>query len=298
MNYTIIIRPIIGAIIGYVTNWIAVKMMFRPLNPIKIGNWTLPFTPGIIPKNKKRIATSIGNAISANLLNEEAIKDKLLSSEMETIIREKVAQMISHWKQNEETLEQQCVKLIHQTSYDIAVAYITDSLTDSIFETIQHADLGKIIAKQIESGAVEKLNGSFLGMLGGNAIIAKLSDSVENKVNSYIQQNGHALVGDMVEEELNKISNMKISELMIKIEHSEINLVEIVMNAYQKVVLEKLSDALRIMNISKVVSDKINEMDTLELEKLLLTFMQKELNALVNLGAVIGFVLGMVNLIF
>ena len=79
MDYSLIIRPLIGAGIGYVTNWIAVKMLFRPLKPIKIGNFTLPFTPGIIPKNKKRIAESIGKSISENLLTEESITNVLLS---------------------------------------------------------------------------------------------------------------------------------------------------------------------------------------------------------------------------
>ena len=45
MNYVLFIRPLIGSAIGYVTNWIAVKMLFRPLKPIKIGNFVLPFTP-------------------------------------------------------------------------------------------------------------------------------------------------------------------------------------------------------------------------------------------------------------
>ena len=39
-------------------------------------------------------------------------------------------------------------------------------------------------------------------------------------------------------------------------------------------------------------------MDVLELEKLILTIMKKELNALVNLGAIIGFLLGLLNLLF
>ena len=38
-------------------------------------------------------------------------------------------------------------------------------------------------------------------------------------------------------------------------------------------------------------------MDVLELEKLLLDIMKKELNALVNLGAIIGFILGLFNLL-
>ncbi|MEG0107985.1 MAG: DUF445 family protein, partial [Lachnospiraceae bacterium] len=48
--------PLIGAVIGYCTNYIAVKMLFRPLYPVKIGRFTLPFTPGMIPKGKERLA--------------------------------------------------------------------------------------------------------------------------------------------------------------------------------------------------------------------------------------------------
>ena len=45
----ILAGPVIGAVIGYFTNYIAVKMLFRPLKPIKIKNYTLPFTPGTYP---------------------------------------------------------------------------------------------------------------------------------------------------------------------------------------------------------------------------------------------------------
>ena len=82
MNYSIIIEPLVGAIIGYITNWIAIKMMFRPLKPIKLFGFKLPFTPGIIPKNKERIAKSIGIAISDNLLTNSDLQDILLSDEI------------------------------------------------------------------------------------------------------------------------------------------------------------------------------------------------------------------------
>ena len=70
------------------------------------------------------------------------------------------------------------------------------------------------------------------------------------------------------------------------------------MNIYEKTILEKLPDLLNTLDISKIVTDKINSMDVLELEKLILTIMKKELNALVNLGAIIGFLLGLLNLLF
>ena len=55
--------PIIGAIIGYITNFIAVKMLFHPYKPIKIFGFTLPFTPGIIPKRKPKLAKAISRAV-------------------------------------------------------------------------------------------------------------------------------------------------------------------------------------------------------------------------------------------
>ena len=56
MDLTIIAGPLIGAVIGYFTNYLAVKMLFRPRREIKIGSKTLPFTPGVIPKGKPRLA--------------------------------------------------------------------------------------------------------------------------------------------------------------------------------------------------------------------------------------------------
>ena len=57
MNWIqILAGPAIGAVIGYCTNYGAVKMLFRPLTPIRIGKFTLPFTPGVIPKRKKELA--------------------------------------------------------------------------------------------------------------------------------------------------------------------------------------------------------------------------------------------------
>ena len=56
MDLTIIAGPLIGAVIGYFTNYLAVKMLFRPRREIKIGSKTLPFTPGVIQKGKPRLA--------------------------------------------------------------------------------------------------------------------------------------------------------------------------------------------------------------------------------------------------
>ncbi len=52
MDLQMIAAPVIGGIIGLITNGLAIKMLFRPHKEIYIGKFRLPFTPGLIPKEK------------------------------------------------------------------------------------------------------------------------------------------------------------------------------------------------------------------------------------------------------
>lgn len=74
-----IIPPLVGGVIGYVTNDIAIRMLLRPHTAKHIMGWRVPFTPGIIPKEKGRIAEAVGTAISDNLMSQEVLEKYLLS---------------------------------------------------------------------------------------------------------------------------------------------------------------------------------------------------------------------------
>src|SRR6056297_2410332 len=74
-----ILPPIVGAIIGYITNDIAIKMLFRPLKAKHIGPLKLPFTPGIIPRQRDKLAESIGLMVSRELITEDAIRRQISS---------------------------------------------------------------------------------------------------------------------------------------------------------------------------------------------------------------------------
>ena len=50
------IPPLAGAVIGYVTNAVAIKMLFRPLTEIRVFGIRLPFTPGILPRHRHKLA--------------------------------------------------------------------------------------------------------------------------------------------------------------------------------------------------------------------------------------------------
>jgi uncharacterized membrane protein YheB (UPF0754 family) len=67
--------PVLGGIIGYFTNDIAIKMLFRPYKAIYIAGRRVPFTPGLIPRNQERLAKNISDTIMGSLLTPEELQN-------------------------------------------------------------------------------------------------------------------------------------------------------------------------------------------------------------------------------
>ncbi|MCI5190943.1 MAG: DUF445 family protein, partial [Candidatus Electrothrix sp. AS4_5] len=60
--------PLLGALIGYLTNKVAIRMLFRPLKPWYILGKRVPMTPGIIPSKRHDLAENIGDMVGEKLL--------------------------------------------------------------------------------------------------------------------------------------------------------------------------------------------------------------------------------------
>ncbi|MCE1195511.1 DUF445 family protein [bacterium] len=97
---TWILPTVMGAIIGYFTNWLAIKMLFRPLKPVYLGRLRLPFTPGILPRERERLARSVGDTVSRELLTPEVFKSRLgepaLRDKVELSVRGVVDQLLAN----------------------------------------------------------------------------------------------------------------------------------------------------------------------------------------------------------
>ncbi len=79
MNYWILFSiPIISAFIGWVTNWVAIKMLFHPREPKKILGITFH---GIFPKRQKQFAEKLGKLVSAEFLSFDDIEQKISNPE-------------------------------------------------------------------------------------------------------------------------------------------------------------------------------------------------------------------------
>ena len=86
----ILAGPLIGAVIGYITNYIAIKMLFRPLVPKYFLGMRVPFTPGIIPRRKAQLADALGKAVFAKFFNWDDLEVVFLSDSFADEVTERI----------------------------------------------------------------------------------------------------------------------------------------------------------------------------------------------------------------
>lgn len=82
--------PVVGALIGYATNRIAIKMLFRPFQKKHLFGRRIPLTPGVIPHNREKLAANIGAVVGGELLSEEAIRNYVDDPEFRNAVEEMV----------------------------------------------------------------------------------------------------------------------------------------------------------------------------------------------------------------
>ena len=94
----IIVLAIIGGIIGWITNILAIKLIFRPINPIKIPIINIEIL-GLIPKRKKEIAENIGQVVANELVSiDDNIHDAFTEEDkakLTTYVQDKIKNIIN-----------------------------------------------------------------------------------------------------------------------------------------------------------------------------------------------------------
>ncbi|MGW7927348.1 DUF445 family protein [Staphylococcus xylosus] len=122
----IIFMMIIGALIGGVTNVIAVKMLFHPFKTYYIFNKRVPFTPGLIPKRRAEIADKIGQVVEEHLLTESMIQSKLNATATRTAIEEVIQKQVEKLKEDRTSLDYLANKV------DIDIAQLANGKIETI----------------------------------------------------------------------------------------------------------------------------------------------------------------------
>lgn len=334
MELTYIARPLVGAVIGYITNDIAIRMLFRPHQPKFVFGIKIPFTPGIIPKEKGRIAEALGNSISTNLMNQEVLEKNLLSDDMIEKIERGIEDFFTAQKDNQETLHQFLSHFLSSEEITIASESVSQELTTLIHHKLSDSTLGTKIAHIAVSHVMQKMQnfGSTIGdtlkeggigtgggigkmisrgfesLFGKQAkdtaseFISALAEPVEQalgkNINEMLQNNSKEIVGNLIGNEIEHLMDCPMSTLLSDKDEQIEQAKHSVLSLYRTVIKEHLPKILETINVSKMIENRINEMDMNETEKIIFQVMDKELKAIVWLGALLGMIMGCVNLFF
>lgn len=157
MNNVVLIISLaaVGGIIGWITNILAIKLLFRPLNPIKIPVLNIEIL-GLIPKRKKEIAENIGKVISTELLSiDDLIKNSLsdddkavmimnIKDKIQGIIEEKITFIPAPFRM----MAQPYIEKIIDESVEPAINDIGKDAVNTLKEKV---DISKIVEEKINN---------------------------------------------------------------------------------------------------------------------------------------------------
>lgn len=296
MNFQIIAAPVIGGLIGLITNGIAIKMLFRPFHAVKIGKFTLPFTPGLIPKEQPRLAKAIGKVIGDKLLDKDTLQKALASDTLHDAFCKKTDRVIENLGQEEgsvhDFLEQKGVSL----PADSAVEYVGSHVSSYVTEKLIEQKVSNTILEYAIEEVLSNLN-TMVAMVAEPAI-RKSQDAIARRIDEVIEEQCPVIIEGYVDAEYQKWMDRPMKEAATFLWQKKDIFKEKIWNLYLEILEKKSGRFIERLDVSGIVEEKINEFDMQELEDLIMEISRKELNALVWIGGLLGAVIGFVNLLF
>lgn len=313
--------PAICAVIGFITNDIAIRMLFRPHTAKYLFGMKIPFTPGIIPKEKERIAEAIGGVISQNLMNQEVLQRYLLSDDMTQKVRTSVEEFLDTQKHNQESVGEFFKHYLSEEELQGIVSSVNANLTSQVHTKLSDSEVGKNVAHIVVENVVDKMKAmdpteilsGLAGGLGGikaaaatmfgGSILGKFfsllrepaENMLANNINGMLKKNGAEIVSNMIDNETQTFMNTPVAMLLEGKDEQIKQIVNTVESVYRTIISEHLPRILESVDIAKIVKERIKELDVNETEKLIFQVMDKELKAIVWLGALLGMIMGCIN---
>ena len=261
----------------------------------------IPFTPGIIPKEKSRIAGAIGKAVSQNLMNREVLEKSLLSADMLAKMNAAIDEFVNTQSQNDETIEQFARHYLSDEDIDAMRNNATDGITKMITGKLQNSHLGDSIAHMAVEHVMEKTRRSVVGLFGADKFVAGLAQPIEKllakHINEILQSNSQQMVEGLVKDESGQLMGMTMRQLIEGRDEQLAQAKNGIFNAYRVIITEHLPRILQDIDISTIIEQRINEMDMAEAETIILDVMKKELRAIVWLGALLGSIMGTLSVL-
>ena len=177
------ILPFISALIGWVTNFIAVKMLFHPKTEVNLGLFKLH---GIFPKRQKQLAEKLGKIVSKELFSFSDIKGELLKpentaevnnvleSKIDLFLNEKLAKAMPMIAMFINDGVKQKIKATLMEEFGNSLPEVLENYSDKLEKSI---DIEKIVYDKVTAFSSDKLEDilfsimkkefKFIELLGG-----------------------------------------------------------------------------------------------------------------------------------
>lgn len=287
MEFLKIIMPvIIGGVIGYFTNYIAIKMLFHPYKEIRFGKFKLPFTPGIIPKNQGRMAESVGNAVSSQLFTSDDIISNIINEKTKKEITEKITDMMFTSEISLSTALKE--EDIENNEF---VLNISDKVSNKICFKLLETDMKPVIRGVLNNISKErKMIASVISLM------PTIDFKIEEGIKQYVEENGQEFLSNHIVDMMKDIYAKPLNEAVEEMGLEREKVLDIVGKGFDILAVKIAEELPKRIDIGKIITEKINAFEVSQLEELLMQVMKNELQAVINLGAVLGAIIGAVNI--
>jgi len=297
MNFIeFIIPPIMGGIIALSTNWLAIRMLFRPLREKRIFGIRVPFTPGLIPRERKRLTKKLAEAISTKLLTPDVLANELSDPALWPLPDMTVGEALAQWG-----LDSTASIMLPLGGH---LKIIADNLLPHAIDVLQtfpetHPDIDSKLADFTKKVVDDNVSG-FAGMFVSknkiyNSIKAGLMEYLSDGANhEFIREKIHMAIDNLLTSEASqKITTEKLYAFHLRNDLSKFLSGEKQKHAIQRALSILANYLARHMPIQSMIENKMSAFELEEAEALILSVAGRELRLIIWLGGVLGFIIGL-----
>ncbi len=179
----------ISAFVGYITNWMAVKMLFRPRREWRLWGRRVPFTPGLFPQRRAELAAGLGRAVRKHLLTDQALAERVASPEIRVRVQSMMNDYLQSWLERDLPSFQSLIPDPLRSEWRKLVPRIERHLREKVGELLAHPQMREWIRVRLQAKMLEFWEEP-LGRLLAPDVLPKISDRASDFVLQALQKEG------------------------------------------------------------------------------------------------------------
>ncbi len=263
------VSPLVVATLhGYAAAWLAVKMLFRPRNPVYIFGIRVPLTPGMLPKERDQFIIALSTVIGEKLLDVETITDEIMQLNLEPEITSLAKREYLHHSQSESTIQ-------------LIVEHIKEKLYHLRDSAEARSDIARSLRRIVETEIDRRfsllrrfvtdffLDEAALNRIVGDSI-TQLADQIAESL--YLRSSITQAMAQIPETIFESESTKKIPAI----------------NNFVSILSQRL-------DVRGILIKRLNALSNEAIEELIMETAGREIAAIVWFGAGIGFIVGIIQ---